>query len=212
MIQPDAIPVVPLKSTATLTERDAQTLFGDTPGKNANVQIVGSGNMLATIPAARGETTQVTWSRLEHPERSTGLRLVGPVGSCPLKNSSFIENRLVAPSRLAQAWNLPEQATLIIGEIALSVPVTDGDSVCCEVDEALHRAAERPEHARWVPGLTLSSASEKNRSEDTNTPHRIITENDIRQARLRRRKIAVRPEQVVTPAARALGNEWNIFE
>lgn len=212
MIRPDTIPVVPLKSTVTLAGHDIKTLFGDSLKKNASVQIVWAGNSLATISAVPGEKTHVTWSRMEHPDRNTGLRLVGPVGSLPLESSSLLKNRLVAPQRLARAWNLPERAPLVVGEIALSMPVKTGNLVRCEIDEALYLAAGRPEHARWIADLTLPETPQTSTHRENNTPHRIVTENDVWRARLQRNKITIRPGQIVTPAARSLGNEWKIFE
>lgn len=212
MIRPDAIPVVPLKSIATLTERDAKTLFGGSLEKKASVQVVWAGNTLATISTVPGDKTHVTWSRLEHPDRSTGLRLVGPVGSLPLESSSLLKNRLVAPERLARAWNLPEHAPLVVGEIALSMPVKTGNLVRCEIDEALYLAAGRPEYARWIADLTLPETPQTSTRRENNTPHRIVTENDVWRARLQRKKITIRRGQIVTPAARSLGNEWKIFE
>ena len=40
---------------------------------------------------------------------------------------------------------------------------------------------------------------------------RVVTETDVRQARLKHRRIRLTPGQIVTPAAQTLGREAGIF-
>lgn len=213
-MRPDQIPLRPLATRATLTRADARQLFGtDALTGRETVEVVRLGEVLhPAAPVAIAENT-----RLIHDARLTpdgSVRLAGPLGAVGA-TAVPVRTRLVAPAALRRAWGLGDAATVGLGALALAVPVVDGD-LALEVEHALWLGAGRPETARWMAGLALPTApADDDRQRDegpADIPRRVVTETDVRQAMLRRRRIRLRADQVVTPAARSLAKEHGVFE
>ncbi len=108
---------------------------------------------------------------------------------------------------------MADTAAVAIGAVAVDVPVVSGPDAAVEVDRALWLGAGRPETGRWIAGLDLAPPAAPAPGDRVRVVSRgVITETDVRQARLRHQRIRVEPGQVVTPAARSLAREWDVFE
>lgn len=215
-MRPDAIPVTPLATYATLAPEAVQTLFGtDSLRGTESVEIVRHGTVVATAPvSASGDTALAADQLLDLPD-ARGLRLVGPKGSVGVARVRPVRSTLIAPAPLARAWGLGSDGTVTLGRVAVSVPFESGEALALRIEAALWHAAGRPETARWAAGLVLPvSAPEASGARDSgprDLPKRVITETDVRQAMLRHTQIRLRPDQIVTPAARSLGADHEVF-
>jgi hypothetical protein len=144
-----------------------------------------------------------------------GYRLVGPSGSIAAPEIIRLNCRLFLPKALRSALKVGDTAAVHAGDIVLpTVSVMDGSTAEFEMERAAYLAAARPTGARLVPGLALPEEPKapSSTSREMEIEGRLITENDVRQARLKRRKIRVRQGQIVTPAAQSLGRELGVFE
>lgn len=120
------------------------------------------------------------------------------------------------PAGVASAWGLTDgqTTTVAIGTVALRAIVGVGSVPALEVDKSVVAAASSipVTTARWLPQTAWDSGMLETSENSVPEPlKRIITENDIRKARMEKRSIVVGPEQIVTPAARALGDELGVF-
>ncbi|MEM1117750.1 MAG: hypothetical protein AAF845_20280 [Bacteroidota bacterium] len=217
MIRPDAIPVRPLGSRVVLPPEAVGSLFGPsaTLRTNAQCEVVRLGTVVATIPVEAGAPLDVRLDAVDAEAVGTrpGLRLRGPVGALTAPTPAPVQNRLVLPDALRRAWNVPEVATLGLGQFAVATSVASGPEAVAEVDRALWLAAGRPEAARWLPGVDLAPPAAPVRDDRTVTiDRRVVTETDVRQARLRRQRIRLGAGQIVTPAAQSLAREWGVIE
>lgn len=209
----DAIPVRPLRSQAVLSPAAMAEAFGAgaTLGPSATVEIVRQGQCLGRIPVVRGDalalTIDATLGDLGGP-----VHVRGPVGAVGPVRAAAARSCLVVPDGLRRAWGLGDTATLGLGAVAVAVPVEAGAEVRAEIDAALWLGSGRPETARWLAHVALAAPVEEDDADDAQIERRVITENDVRQARRQRRRIRLRPGQIVTPAARSLAHEWNVFE
>lgn len=213
-MRPDALPVRPLAARAVLPPDAVATLFGarSTLRPSATVEVVRRGAVMARVAVATGPTVSL-WADATHAiEGSVSLR--GPVGTVGAIRAQAVRSRLVLPDGLRRAWGVADAATVALGPVAVGVPVESGPEAGLEAEQALWLAAGRPETARWLPGVDLAPAP------DAEAPgagvavieRRVVTETDVRQARLRHQRIRLSPGQIVTPAARALGREVGVFE
>ena len=144
---------------------------------------------------------------------ASGLRLQGPGGAVDAPAPAPVRSRLVLPDGLRRAWGVADRATVALGPVALGVPVESGPEPHLAVERALWLGAGRPETARWLPAVDLAPPAPPEADDRVRTVDRgVVTETDVRQARLRRQTIRLRPGQIVTPAARSLGREWGVFE
>ena len=225
MTRPDAIPVRAAGSRAVLSPDAAARLFGGPLRGTERVAVVHLGHVLARVAAEGGAALALALDGVDagalpappdgrpHVE---GLRLQGPVGVVDAPAPAPVRSRLVLADGTRRAWNVPDRAVLALGAVALAVPVeaaAGGAEPHLAVDRALWRAAGRPETARWLPGVDLTPPAPPAADARVYAVERgVVTETDVRQARLRRQTIRVRPGQVVTPAARSLGREWGVFE
>ncbi|MGB3544582.1 hypothetical protein [Rubrivirga sp.] len=213
-MRPNAIPVRSVGSRAVLGKRDLEAAFGRgaTLRPSATVEVVRLGQVLARVPIEAGDQTRLVLDATDALEHADGLSLRGPVGAVSGPEVERVCSRLVIQSGLRRAWGVGDRATLGLGSVAAAVTVEVGPALEAEIDRALWLGAGRPETARWLPGLVLEIAVPDEPVEDGRIDRRVITENDVRQARRRRVTIRVRPGQIVTPAARSLGQEWGVFE
>lgn len=218
MIRPDAIPVRPLGSQAVLPPEAVPALFGEGAKlrAGARVDVVLLGKPLVSVPVEAGAALALRLDAIdaEAVERADGLWLRGPVGALPAPPPASVAPRLVLPDGLRRAWGVPDVATLGLSRVAITASVTPGTEAAAVVDRALWLAAGRPETARWLPGLDLAVPDAlPDRDERVVTvARRVVTETDVRQARLHHKRIRLGDGQIVTPAAQTLGREWNVFE
>ena len=134
---------------------------------------------------------------------------VGPV------EAGRVSSRLVLPDGLRRAWGVGETATVGLGPVALAVDVASGPEAAVELERALWLGAGRPETARWLPGVELAAPTPEREAADDGAltiARRVVTETDVRQARTKHCRIRLTPGQIVTPAARSLAAEWDVFE
>ena len=218
MTRPDAIPVAPLEPGVCLDGPSVAALYGKgyRLAGSERVGLSRLGRTLAHLPVTPGPTS----IRLDGPLRAAldglnGLRLVGPCGSAAAPPASSVVSRLVLPTGLRAAWGVPAVATLALGDLAVQVPVAEGPVPTVELDRGLWHAASEPATAQWLPSVQWASLGAPELAPETDASvvtRRVVTENDVRQARLRHRKIRLSPGQVVTPAAQSLAREWGVFD
>ena len=214
--RPDALAVRPLASRAVVPPATAEALFGAPLRGTERLEVVRLGRVVASVPvAAGGELRLVLDASMDVP--ADGLRLAGPVGTVDAPRPEAVATRLVLPTGLVRAWGVGETAVVALGPIAVRVPVVAGAETGVEVDRTVWVAAGRPEAGRWLPQTDWQPEMTAATQEDEPgaafvVPRRVVTETDVRQARLKRRTIRVAPGQVVTPAAQSLAREWNVFE
>ncbi|MFN3596512.1 MAG: hypothetical protein ACK41D_04505 [Rubricoccaceae bacterium] len=224
----DAIPVSPLASHALLGPGMLARLFGEGYALRGaeHVHLYRLGEPVARVAvraAAAAEPPALALTATDFDAAgvapgTAGLRLRGPLGSAEAPPPAPVRARLVLPKALRLAWRLhgaDASATVALGPLALAVPLGTGRPAALAVDRALWLAAGCPETARWLPGIVLTdTAPEPAAAEGARVVtigRRVVTETDVRQARLRRRRIRLEPGQVVTPAAQSLAREWDVF-
>lgn len=218
MIRPDAIPVVPLGPSVRLDAAGVEALFGRgyTLRGTERVAVVRLGRDGGHAPVALGAPgTDVDALTADRLGGFDGVRVVGPCASVAAPLVRPVAACLSLPPGLRRAWGVAEPATVALGSVALEVAVRDGAVASVGVDRALWLAAGRPAAARWLPGVSWEMPAEASVSESnaiTEVKRRVVTETDVRQARLRGRRIRLLPGQVVTPAAQSMAREWNVFE
>lgn len=218
---PDAIPVRALASIATLSPDAVQHLFGASATLRGTEQLalVQLGQVRAHVSVQQGPTLDLQLDSLDASSTTSalGLRLQGPVGVLDASSVQPLQSALTVPEGLKAAWRMGDEATLGIGSLAIQVPVAVGNELAMGVERALWLGAGSPETARWLPQTTWT-ATPKTAKEPDNDPRvatilgRVVTETDVRQARLRRQRIRLSPGQIVTPAARSLAREWGVFD
>ena len=213
--RPDALAVRAVGSRAVLPPDAVARLFGARHALRGTerVAVVRLGAVVARVPAEAGPSLGLDLDAFDAAPPGSGLRLQGPVGAVDAPEPAPVRSRLVLPDGVRRAWGVPDRATVALGAVALSVPVEGGAEPHVAVDRALWRGAGRPETARWLPAVDLAPPAPPPDADRAHTVERgVVTETDVRQARLHRRTIRVRPGQIVTPAARSLGREWGVFE
>ncbi|GAB5537175.1 MAG: hypothetical protein Rubg2KO_34240 [Rubricoccaceae bacterium] len=217
---PDAIPVRALASVATLPPDAVQHLFGASSSLRGSerLALIQLGQVRAHVSIQPGMTLSLQLDRLDASSTTepSGLRLQGPVGVLTAPSTRPVQSVLTVPEGLKAAWRMGDEATLGLGPLAVRVPVNVGNELAIHVERALWLGAGSPKTARWLPQTDWSL--EPDPEEAQVDPRiaivagRVVTETDVRQARLRRQRIQLAPGQIVTPAARSLAREWNVFE
>jgi len=185
---------------------------GATLRPSATVEVVRLGEVVAAVAAVPGDALALFLDGTDSIP-SDGLRLRGPIGAVPVGPPERVRQRLVLPDGLRRAWGVGEEATLAFGRVAVSLAVESGAEPLVEIGRALWLGAGRPDVARWMPGVDLAPEPEPEAdSHQLVIERRVVTETDVRQARLKHRRIRLAPGQLVTPAARSLAREWDVFE
>lgn len=213
-MRPDAIPVRPLVSRAVLPPEALAALFGAKAvlRPTARVALVRAGREIARVAVETGPQLAVV---LDQTDAVDGpVRIQGPVGASAPVTPTSVRSYLEMPDGLRRAWGVSDRATLGLGPVALAVEVARGPEVVACLERAVWLGGGMPETARWLPGIELAPAAQADAPDDgaLRIPRRVITENDVRRARLGHRRIQLTPGQIVTPAARSLAREWNVFE
>ena len=219
------IPIRPADSRAVLPPEAVAALFGAGHRLRGTerVEVVALGKQVTAVEVHPGPTLRLV---LDAADRHAAppdapLRLVGPKGVLLLDPpAEALPSRLVLPPGLLTAWGLApgRRVAVAVGRAVLTdVPVEAGEAVALHADRAVLLAGEVTEShaARWLPDFeapTSSPPSPGAPPSEPATPPRVITENDVRQARKRREKLRVGPGQIVTPAARALGRELGVLD
>lgn len=221
MIQPDAIPIRLAASRAVLTPDAVHALFGRgyKLRGSESVLVVRGGQRQVRVPISAGSSLLLVLDALDRNTLGDGspLRLVGPAGSVAATMPKPVVRALRLPDGLLRAWGLKMGQTVIVqaGPIAFGdVVVEEGDGhVRLDRADALAAGLRAGDTVRWRPQLTLDLPKPKPAAESSNvrTTGRLITENDVRQARLKGQRIVVGPGHLITPAARSLGRELGVL-
>ena len=210
--RPDALAVRPVAGHAVVPPDVALALFGAPLRGTERVRLVRLGHVAATVPVVAGPTLRVVLDA-SLDVKAGGLRLAGSVGAVAAPAPETVAARLVLPAGTARAWGVGAVAVVALGSVAVRVAVVAGADACVDVDRALWIAAGRPATARWLPQTDWQpDAAPPEPDAALVVPRRVVTETDVRQARLRHRTIRVAPGQLVTPAAASLAREWGVFE
>lgn len=206
----DALPVRPLGSLAVLPPGPLAALFGAgaTLRPSATVEVVRTGDVVGRVHVTAGDRLAL---RVDATDAITGtVHLRGSAGAVAV-DAEPVRSRLVLPDGLRRAWGVGETAVVALGPVALAVPAESGPDAGVEVDRALWLGAGRPDTARWTPGLDLAPPAPPADDGPIVIERRVVTETDVRQARLKHRRIRLTPGQIVTPAARSLARETDLF-
>ncbi len=221
MIQPDAIPVRIAPSRADLAPSDVAALFGKgyTLRGSERVVVSRTGRGEVSVPVTAAKTSRLVLDALDRDALGGGppLRLRGPAGSTVAPPVEPVRRALVLPAGLLRAWRLDvgQIVTVQAGAVAFGeVMVEEGDGhVRLDRTDALAARLTEGDTVRWNPQLTLApspSVADETPS-NVRTTGRLITENDVRQARLKGQKIVLGPGHIITPAARSLGRELGVL-
>lgn len=225
-MQPDAIPIQFVRSHAVLTGEMVEALFGEGYGLRGSerVELLQRGKLKAMADVVPGEAPALF---LDAAGRSNfgksilgtkDIRLRGPKGFLPAPKPQRIMAVLELPAGLMAAWKLSEgqRTTTAVGDVAVRATVALGETMCLRIDRSLVFAGGLDETAtaQWIPHVVWAPADDASAtpSEQPNTTKRLITENDVRRARMLRKRIRVQDGQIVTPAARTLAEELGVFE
>ncbi len=221
MIQPDAIPVRIARSRAALAAPDVAALFGKgyTLRGAEHVLVSRTGRREIRVPIVVAKSTRLVLDALDRDALGDGppLRLRGPAGSIAAPIAEPVRRVLALPTGLIRAWRLDagHVVTVQAGAVAFGdVVVEEGDGhVRLDPADALAAKLSEGDTVRWNVHLSLMptvSAPEPARSNVRSTG-RLITENDVRQARLKGQHIVLGPGHLLTPAARSLGRELGVL-
>jgi hypothetical protein len=218
MIAPDAIPVREHASVATLPPDAVRDLFGAsaTLRGSERLAVIQRGQVRAHVAVLPGKTLALHLDAFDASSMAslTSLRIQGPVGVLEAPTVQPIRSTLRVPEGLKAAWRMGDEATVGLGSLAVRVPVETGLELALSVDRALWLGAGSPGMARWLPQTTWAAVPDSEPKADPRiavVPRRVVTETDVRQARLRRQRIRLAPGQIVTPAARSLAREHGVF-
>ena len=220
-MQPDSIPIQPLRSYTTLTDEMIRVLFGEGYRLRGTerVEILQRGTLMGMADVVSDEAPALLLDAAARSNLSKeNLRLRGPKGHLPAPSPQPISAVLELPAGLMTAWNLSEgkRTTTAVGDVAVRATVALGDAVCLRIDRSFVFAGGLDETAtaRWIPDVVWEDATDASAtpSEQPVATKRLITENDVRRARMLRKRIRVQEGQIVTPAARALAEELGVFE
>ena len=222
MIHPDAIPVRIARSHAALSASHVASLFGKgyTLRGSERVLVSRTGRSEIAVPVSAAKASCLVLDALDLDALGTGppLQLRGPKGSAPAPAPEPVRRALVLPAGLLRAWRLDvnHAVTVQAGTVAFGdVAVEEGNGyVRLDRADALAARLSEGDTVRWNREITLTPATPP--PADAATPKvratgRLITENDVRQARLRGQHIVVEPGHIITPAARSLGRELGVL-
>jgi hypothetical protein len=125
-----------------------------------------------------------------------------------------MRRELVLPAGMRRAWGLEagQSVCLQAGTVIITgVLVVEGEPAGARLDRADLLAAGL--EASGTVALRRDVLAPAGPSPEAEEPaRRLITENDVRQARLHGRRIVVRSGQILTPAARTLGRELGVLD
>ncbi|HYE96562.1 MAG TPA: hypothetical protein VD962_10165 [Rubricoccaceae bacterium] len=223
-MRPDAIPIRLARSHATLPPEAVAALFGAGYALRGTerVEVVVNGEVRLSVEARPGAALALFLDAVDREMLGTNTRLQlrGPQGTRSAPDPRPLLPSLLLPNGLLRAWSLAEgqRVALAVGRVVLlDVPVAKGERAEAVVDRAVARAGGGASTARWLPGLNVngppSSPAARTVADGPLTVEgRVVTENDVRQARLLKKKLRLRPGQIVTPAARDLGRALGLLE
>ena len=214
-MRPDALPVRPAASRAALPPAALAAAFGKnaTLRPSATVEVVRLGEVTGRVAVAAGDALALHLDAVDDVRPLDGLTLRGPVGAVGPVEAVPVRSRLVLPDGLRRAWGVGERAVVEVSGVAASLTVEAGPEAAVVLERALWLGAGRPETARWLAGVDLAPPEAPDADDRVLViDRRVVTETDVRQARLKRRRIRLTPGQVVTPAAQSLGRESGVFE
>jgi len=177
---------------------------------SAVLEVVRLGEVVGRVAVAAGTTLTLHTDTVDGIEGEVMLR--GPLGAVGPVSAAPIRSRLVLPDGLRRAWGVGERAVVEVGGVAVGLAVEAGPEAGVEMERALWLGAGRPETARWLPGVDLAPPVAPEAEGPLVIDRRVVTETDVRQARLKHRRIRLTPGQIVTPAAQSLGREAGVFE
>lgn len=221
-MQPDALPLRFARSAAVLAPDAVRMVFGKGYVlKGAERVVVSrSAQREVAVPVETGKATRLVLDALDRHALGDGppLRLRGPKGSVEAPPVEAAGRALVLPAGLIGAWRLRpgQRVTIRAGSVAFGdVLVEEGQPPhvrLCPAD-GLAAGLDEGATARWDPHLELEPLAEAEPKADpkVRATGRLITENDVRQARVRNQTIVVRDGQLLTPAARSLGRELGVL-
>lgn len=217
MPAPGTFPIHTVISEAVLPAERVADLFGAGYKLKGSekVRIMRGADVLATLPL---RTCSHLDLRLDATDQarigSHPARIVGPRGYVEVQKILPLKRRLIVPAPLLSTWTLKagqlvavHAGTVIFGH----VEVTTGDTLRLVLPrtDVLSAGVAEGDAARIFTTDAFAPAPEV--SEVPTVAGKLITENDIRQARIKRRKINVQPGQILTPAARSLGLELGVL-
>ena len=221
-MQPDAIPINPVRSYAELTSAQISTLFGEDYllRGSERVEMVQRGKGMFIVDVRLNEISALFLDFADHATLNSrdSVTLCGPKGEVVAPSIHPIPTLLVLPAGLLTAWNLSEgqKTTVSMGSAAIRVVVAQGGAACVCVDRAIPFAGglDINSTARWLPNVEWPDSNDATTelNEQPKATRRLITENDVRRARRLRQKIRIDTGQIITPAARSLGEELDVFE
>lgn len=221
MIQPDALPLRIAASHAVLSPDDVRALFGSGYAlrESEHVFVTRTGHGEVRVPVAGAADRRLVLDALDRHALGDGLplRLLGPAGSVDAPSPVPVQRALRLPVALVKAWGLRmgQAITVQAGAVAFGdVTVEEGEGhVRLGRADALAAGLRAGDTVRWNRDVTLTAppAPPEEAARDVRATGRLITENDVRQARLRGQQIVVRPDHIVTPAAHSLGRELGIL-
>ncbi len=221
MIRPDAIPLRLAHSRAVLTPTGVHALFGDGYTLRGSEQVFVARSTQREVPIAVevGSAFRVVLDALDRHAlgEAPSLRLRGPAGSVEAPTVEPVRRVLALPPGLVRAWGLTTGQTVTVqaGPVAFGdVNVNEGEGfICLDRADALAAGLKEGDTARWARDVSLSVPTPLACSSTKVRPTgRVVTETDVRQARLKGQRIVIRPGQIVTPAARSLGRELGILD
>ena len=215
MTSPLQIPIHIRQSEAILTPETIRKLFGASCllTGTEKVRLLSRGASPLSIRCRTGEQNQL-WvdAHLLGQLDASAVYLQGPEGTTGPLSPTRIPRRLHIPKALLKAWKLTPYHSLSIqaGSIILTqVKIHISDSLFLEIDPTDAAAADFPTYGRLIPA-PQATAESHNSPAPSDYP-RLITENDVRKARMRRQKIRLRKGQLITPSARMLAQEWGLL-
>lgn len=220
-MQPDALPVRFARSAAVLAPDAVAQLFGKGYQMKGSERAVvsRSAQREVAVPVEPGKATRLVLDALDRHALGDGppLRLRGPRGSMVAPEPERTGRALVLPAGLIGAWRLRagQRVAIQAGVVAFGdVVVEEGQPAhvrLCPADGLAAGLAEG-DPVRWNPHLDLEPpAPEPKADSKVRATGRLITENDVRQARMRNQTIVVHDGQLLTPAARSLGRELGVL-
>lgn len=220
-MQPDALPVRFARSAAVLAPDAVAQLFGKGYQMKGSERAVvsRSAQREVAVPVEPGKATRLVLDALDRHALGDGppLRLRGPRGSMVAPEPERTGRALVLPAGLIGAWRLRagQRVAIQAGAVAFGdVVVEEGQPAhvrLCPADGLAAGLAEG-DPVRWNPHLDLEPpAPEPKADSKVRATGRLITENDVRQARMRNQTIVVHDGQLLTPAARSLGRELGVL-
>ena len=221
-MQPDALPLRLARSVAVLAPDTVTALFGKGYSLKGSerVTVARSAQHTVSVPVESGKATRVVLGGLDRHALGDGPppRLRGPKGSVEAPEVEKAQRALVLPAGVMNAWRLKrgQRVTIQAGAVAFgNVVVEEGEAHVrlCPAD-ALAAGVEEGDTVRWSPDLDIEPPAEHAApatDPKVRATGRLITENDVRQARIKNQTIVVRDGQIVTPAAQSLGRELGLF-